>query len=306
MNSQKWPGTLTGAMVVAVLLTGCFAPTTTGGPPPLPTDQASGCSRGEPSILGVLRSTDHGATWISLGNACMPDSEVGAVDPTGLVVDGQIVLYFVDIVQLFQPVPQVLHRATSTDGVNFDMVQPAYTQPRTMVDPAVVRMRDGSFRLYVPSDQEGLVSAVSSDGLAFTREGIVGSVEGGMPGALLLPDGAVRLFTCGDGIASYISSDGFNFTRESGLRIQPDPNMMVDNPQPIQLSDGSYLMVFSSHPAERSGQPDPWTFTETRLATSTDGFNWTVNPTVIGYGGTSCVVEMPDGALYVYYVNGNP
>jgi hypothetical protein len=121
-----------------------------------------------------------------------------------------------------------------------------------------------------------------------------------------LPDNAVRLFTCGDGIASFISSDGLNFTRESGLRIQPDTNMMIDNPQPIQLNDGSYLMLFSIHPADRSGQVDPWTFTETHFATSTDGFDWTVNPTVIGYGGTSCAVEMPDGTLYVYYVNGNP
>jgi hypothetical protein len=65
-------------------------------------------------------------------------------------------------------------------------------------------------------------------------------------------------------------------------------------------------MLFSVHPTDRSGQVDPWTFTETHFATSTDGFDWTVNPTVIGYGGTSCAVEMPDGTLYVYYVNGNP
>jgi hypothetical protein len=306
-----------GALLVLVLLTGCFAPTTTGAPPPAPpgqpsaqsgqpTVQASTCSRGEPSILGVLRSTDHGATWTSLGNACLPDASIGAVDPTGFVVDGQIVLYFVDIVHLNQPVPQVLYRATSTDGVHFETLQPAYTQPRTMVDPSVVRMADGAFRVYVPSDQEGIISAVSNDGLSFAPEDGVRFTEGGMPGALLLPDGRVRVFLCGEAITSFISNDGLNFTRESGVRIQPDANMMVDNPQPIRLNDGSYLMLFSVHPTDRSGQPDPWTFTETRFATSTDGLNWTVNPTIIGYGGTSCAVEMPDGTLYVYYVNGNP
>jgi len=51
------------------------------------------------------------------------------------------------------------------------------------------------------------------------------------------------------------------------------------------------------------GNPSPWTYTEIRLATSTDGFNWVVNPAVIGYGGTSCIVETPDGRLLIYYVN---
>jgi hypothetical protein len=40
---------------------------------------------------------------------------------------------------------------------------------------------------------------------------------------------------------------------------------------------------------------------EIHLATSADGFNWTPDPTIIGYGGTSCVVEAPDGTLYIYY-----
>jgi hypothetical protein len=50
-------------------------------------------------------------------------------------------------------------------------------------------------------------------------------------------------------------------------------------------------------------QPNPWTFTEIHLATSADGLNWAPNPAIIGYGGTSCIVEMPDGTLFVYFVN---
>ncbi len=41
------------------------------------------------------------------------------------------------------------------------------------------------------------------------------------------------------------------------------------------------------------------------LATSTDGYTWTTNSTVIGLGGTSCVVETADGTLWIYYVNSN-
>jgi hypothetical protein len=200
----------------------------------------------------------------------------------------------VDIKYLNRPVPQIIYRATSIDGLNFDTPQPAYDQPITMVDIFVLPMPDGSSRMYIPSDQEGIISAVSNDGIKFSREGGVRSKGGGMPGALLLPDNRVRLFLAGNG------------TPENGVRIPASPNTIVDNPQPIRLADGSYLMLFSIHDKKYEGQGDPWDFTEIRLATSMDGFLWTVKPKVIGYGGTSCVVEMPDGTLYIYYVNDNP
>lgn len=289
--------------VVVLFLTGCASPTI---PHVQPTGQASTCGGRKLSILGVLRSTDHGATWTSLGNACMSESTIGAVDPTGLVFNGRVVLYVVDIESLGHPTPQIIYRTTSVDGVNFDQPQPSYTQTRGMVDPFVLGMPGGFFRLYAPSDGEGIVSAVSSDGLVFMREDGVRTTVGGMPGALLLPDNRVRLFLSSGGITSMISGDGLNFTEESGVRIPAPTNTIVDNPQPIHLADGSYLMLFSVHDIEHHGQPAPWDFTEIRLATSTDGLDWTVNPSVIGYGGTSCVVEIPDGTLYLYYVNRDP
>jgi hypothetical protein len=128
------------------------------------------------------------------------------------MMDGRIVLYFVDFGSLNLPVPKILYRTSSKDGVDFDKPQPAYTQTRTIVDPFVLRMSDGSFRMYAPSDQEGIISAVSRDGLVFTRENGVRMTIGGMPGALLLPDNRVRMFLAGNGIMSMISSDGLNFT----------------------------------------------------------------------------------------------
>lgn len=260
--------------------------------------------------LGVLRSTDHGMTWTSLGQAHIQNLSVCPVDPTGFTVDGHIVLYFVDFDHLNQPVPQSIYRATSADGVNFDTPQPVYTQPLTMVDPFVLPIPGGLFRLYVPSEQEGIISAVSNDGLTFTPEnGVrVGFGEGGMPGALLLPDNRVRLFLNAEkdgqqGIFSMISDDGLNFTAESGMRIPASAGVIVDDAQPIRLLDGSYLMLYQMLDAEDMDQPAPWTYTQLRLATSGDALNWTVNPTVIGYGGTSCIVETAGGTLFIYYVN---
>jgi hypothetical protein len=117
------------------------------------------------------------------------------VDPTALVVDRRIVLYFVDLGHLNQPVPQSIYRITSVDGVNFDTPQPAYTQPQTMVDPFVLHLPNGSYRLYVPSEQTMMISAVSADSVTFTLEE-TGSLKNlfGMPGLLLLPDNKIRFF----------------------------------------------------------------------------------------------------------------
>jgi hypothetical protein len=260
--------------------------------------------------LGVLRSTDHGATWASLGQAHMQNSNAWPVDPTGFTVNGHIVLYFVDFGHLNQAVPQTLYRAASVDGVNFDTPQPVYTQAATIVDPFVLPMPGGLFRAYIPSEQEGIISAVSNSGLTFTREnGIrVTFGEGGMPGALLLPDNRVRLFLNGsndgqDGIFSMISDDGLNFTVEGGMRIPAPAGFIVNDAQPIRLLDGSYLMLYQMLNVSMADQPAPWTYTELRLATSGDALNWTADPRVIGYGGTSCIVETADGTLFIYYVN---
>lgn len=262
--------------------------------------------------LGVLRSTDHGATWVSLGNACMQGSAVHAVDPAGLVVDGKVVLFVVDFDHLNQSVPQTIYRTTSTDGVSFTTPAPVYAQPRTMVDPTVVRLADGSYRMYVTSDGEGIISATSADGLVFTREAGVrlGFGAGGMIGGLLLPDQRLRFFLNGtpveggpEGIFSMISTDGLVLAPESGFRITPSTGRQAVDACPVRLDDGSYLMSYEVFDDGMMDHPDPWTFTEIHLATSADGFDWTPTGGVIGHGGTQTLVEMPDGTLLIYFVN---
>jgi hypothetical protein len=229
------------------------------------------------------------------------------VDPTALVINGNIVLYFLDMATLTNDesitTPRIIYRATTVDGVNFDKPQPAFTQTHNIVDPSVVRMPDGSFRLYVASDPEGIISATSTDGLVFTLENGVRSTAGAMPGALLLPDNRVRLFLAGgiegqNGIFSQISNDGLTFTNESGIRILAPADTITDNPQPIRLADGSYLLLYQNIGIKDVGNPPK---NEIHLATSADGFNWTANPTVIEHGGTTCVIEASDGTLYIYF-----
>jgi hypothetical protein len=271
-----------------------------------PTGQPNPCPKDDLSLIGVLRSTDHGGTWTSLGEACVKDlHNLLPVDLTGFAVKDHIVLYSVDLLSIDKSVPHSLYRITSTDGVNFDAPQPAYTQPVALVDPYVLPLADGSFRLYVPSGDEGMLTAVSRDGFNFAQVDFLkengGRMPGGgMPGAILLPDGRVRMFLSSQGgIWSKVSNDGLTFTKESGMRIPGPANLITDNPEPIRLRNGSYLMLYQIQAPKEAGRPE-WV-KDIHLATSADGYNWISNPAVIGAGGTSCVVEAADGTLYIYY-----
>jgi hypothetical protein len=251
--------------------------------------------------VGVLRSTDHGASWTSVGNARFDNIGPVPVDPTALLVDGRIVLYFVDFLNLDRG---VLYRTSSKDGVRFDEPEPVYDHGANMMDPFVLRLADGTLRMYASQEPVGIISATSRDGTTFTSDnGVRASGMGGMAGALLLPDGRVRLFLDGvpltKGIDSMISDDALNFTLEGGLRIAMPPDYMtINNPQPIHLAEGGYVMLYQTQDKQHEGREE-WQ-AELHLATSEDGFVWNPNPKILGYGGTSCIIEKPNGALFMY------
>jgi hypothetical protein len=191
---------------------GCSAPRATATLPPLATVSggptrpgipANTCRGDELSPTGVLRSTDHGATWTNLGRICMHDPSILSVDFTAIPWNGGVALYFIDMKLLHQPasVQRILYRATTMDGVNFDKPQAVVTAPVDMFDPAVIRTPDGRVRLYVPMldvpQNMGVASFISDDGLHFTRENGSRNANGSMPGALVLEDRRVRIFTGG-------------------------------------------------------------------------------------------------------------
>lgn len=149
------------------------------------------------------------------------------------------------------------------------------------------------------------VSAIREN-VTETLQGETDSGTGGTPGALVLADHRIRMFAGNvvgpnqAGITSMISDDGLNFVAESGLRIAAAslrPTDMPYDPSPIHLVGGGYLMAFMINPTE----PSIATGGQYRLATSDDGFTWTVNPKVFAEGGTSCPVETSDGTLLFYY-----
>jgi hypothetical protein len=260
--------------------------------------------------IGVLRSTDGGATWTALGDACFHALELVPVDPSPVADESGITLYFLDLHSLGQEgIPRQIYRSTSKDGVAWSAPEVVFGFGENITDPYVLRLADGSYRMYLmhPVEPADIISAWSSDGRSFTLEAGARTTAGAIPGAVLLPDGRVRLFVAGDprGITSLISEDGLNFSAEEGVRI-PAGGARTTDPHPIALDGGGYLMVYDVQPRPDTDYPDEPTrlnAIEIHLARSDDALTWTVDPTPIAFGSVPSVVETSDGTLFLFYVD---
>src|SRR3989344_4696201 len=173
--------------------------------------------------------------------------------------DGRVRLYYCENSGILS--------AISNDGLTFTKEQGVRISPGTgfelqVCDPTMVDLLDGKMRMYykgADSQNAGpgqsihkIYSAISSDGLTFTKEGLrIDSETSGdngwasVPDAIILPDGRVRIYyvTAAEmehGIGSAISSDGLNFVKEAGLRV---PNLV--DPALIKI-DGKYILFAAS------------------------------------------------------------
>jgi hypothetical protein len=254
--------------------------------------------------IGVRRSTDGGASWTFLGHACFHAPSLNPVDPSPLLVEGGVALYFFDLASLQAQGLKVVYRATTEDGVEFHPPVGAFGIGEPITDPFVLQMPNLTYRMYMNSSR-GILSGSSTNGLSFAPDDGVRTTAGGVPGALLLPDSRVRLFLCGQwqgqsGIFSLIGNDGLTFGPEAGMRVPVMGNVtLVADPHPIRLHTGSFLMAYKIIPAGGQTPQDDLV----RLARSADGLNWILDPGSIVRGSVPGLVEMPDGTLFLYYVD---
>ena len=230
--------------------------------------------------------------------------------------------------------PDGIFSGISEDGLNFTKengVRLSGTgipgDPECQVHGAtVVRLDDGSYRMYYVADNGGggpgygihrIYSAISSDGLNFTREGVRIESEGtsdngwaSVPEIVRTFDGKYRLYYCSGGaesIASAISDDGLNFTREYGPGVGDGTGVYGADPAVCKLPDDTYWMFFASP----GGPMPPW-YLEKGIysARSADGVNFTKDPEVrVSPGGVDdslntydpTVIALPDGRFRMYY-----
>jgi hypothetical protein len=286
--------------LVVVILAGCR-----GGEPPCGEDEYSaGFER-----IGVLRSRDRGASWTFLGDACFHAPDMIPVDPSPIASGSGVALYFLDLLTLNQQTGEgrVIYRAESSDGLEFSQPEPVFVFGENITDPYIVQLAGGAYRMYLMHliEPPDIISATSRDGRGFALDEGYRTQEGAIPGALLLPDGRVRLFVAGDprGITSLISPDGLTFTTEDGVRV-PAEGIRTTDPHPVQLQAGGYVMVYTVHrEGTYADEQARLAAIEIHIASSADAVNWTANATPIAYGSVPALVETADGTLYVYYVD---
>lgn len=171
----------------------------------------------------------------------------------------------------------------------------------------VIKLSDGRYRMYYCGG--GIVSAISSDGLSFTKEtgtrlaavGPLGNDESVVcdPSVIQLTDGRFRMYykggTSGSGpgqsvqkIYSAISSDGLTFQRE-GLAIDStqQDDSFASVPEAIRLSNGSTRVYFVSDGA--------YVGHGIVSATSSDGLTFTRDTTKVVAFVDPAITTLPDG-----------
>lgn len=183
-------------------------------------------------------------------------------DPTIVdLPDGTIRMYYKGATGAGGPGKAVheVFSAVSSDGLNFQKEGLRIDSKKTGDDgwasvPEAVRLSDGRVRIYYVSDAasvgHGIVSAISSDGLNFTKEEtkLTGFVD---PAVIILSDGQYLLLAksfMGKGIYSFVSNDGIDFENQRLVLAEEsyDPSI-------IQLDNDTYRVFYGGQePVTRS------------------------------------------------------
>lgn len=216
--------------------------------------------------------------------------------------------------------------ATSSDGINW-VQDPGIRinnngsyDNRYAYAPDIIELPDGTYRMYYTGLVWGgygtyyILSAVSSDGLTWTKEGGIRihpppNVTSG--DTIILSGGTYRMYYSVPGgtsggamIISAVSSDGLTWIKESGIRV--DNGGIYDfwgaaGPHIVELPDGTYRMYYNGYDGAAG---------HILSAVSSDGLTWTKEVgVVITAGGTydsqsahsPNILELSGGAYRMYY-----
>jgi hypothetical protein len=219
----------------------------------------------------------------------------------------------------------------SDDGIAFTQEDGYRFSGDDATVPFVIILPDGRFRMYCTDRSitigtdgaRAVISAISDDGLNFTREpgdrltySGTGEETGGIYGSavILLPDGTYRMYYQGREplynvarILSAVSSDGLSWTRESGVRLDPRDlcpvSYAIGGPLPYLDGNGVFHLFVSGNVCEGLGGLD--LIFGIFDATSSDGLTFSVpkSPMVQGYYEGS---NYKGNATDPYYTPGNP
>lgn len=253
--------------------------------------------------------------------------------PASLVLLGLVILSGCATTNQTTPTPAATATpAASTASATGAWKNGAVILPGYAADADAVALPDGRYRLYYGVAPEGAVngqlpiqSAISTDGVNWTKEEGTRIADGVFPDVLALPDGTWRMyFQFRREIHSATSRDGLNWITEPGVRLPNDgqEGLNLENvaaPTTLRLSDGTYLMVYRG---TAPGKYLPQSMSDTTgylfSATSSDGLAFTKQGMVLDSRNTTFqgMLDGPDlvawdggeirlyfwSAMGVYYV----
>lgn len=203
--------------------------------------------------ISMAKSTD-GINWSEKQTIILvgKKNKGAAVDPSVVELpDGRIRMYFFGSeITTGDPAKQEgdhkIYSAISSDGINFNVEQVNFQLP-SITDPEVVQVRD-EWLMFLSRGRETLLTR-SNNGLNFTLDKNFSLQIGGVPGAVVLPSGKIRIFACSGGIVSVTFDPKSNQPpiQDSGTRIQGTQGIIVADPAPIMRMDGSYYLIFKKN-----------------------------------------------------------
>jgi len=192
-------------------------------------------------VISVALSHD-GVSWIYKkvtiqGEVAGSQSGPSAVDPDiVLLSDGRYRLFYMYAGKIYSAISNYGINFVKEDGVRFQ--EGGYT----WMDPDVAKMGD-VWRMFtwrqITDITNEVVSAISSDGLSFTKENILTNV-GNISCTIPAENGYRMYYVEGGGISSTFSTDGRNWVSE-GLRLDS-----VADPTVIRLPNGTYKMFYKT------------------------------------------------------------
>lgn len=194
--------------------------------------------------ISLLISKDNGKSWTepeAVKINGIKETNAAPVDPSIVQLeDGRLRLYFYAMVKA-PPRPDSTHKfysAISTDGRNFTVEDGVRFEAANITDPEVI-FADGEWLMFISHGEESWL-ARSPDGLNFKRDEKVIFRGGGVPGALPLADGRVRVFLCGRGgiLSALFDPQTSEIIAEDGIRAE-----RAADPSIYRRHDATYAII---------------------------------------------------------------
>ncbi|MCB9742932.1 MAG: hypothetical protein H6741_05475 [Alphaproteobacteria bacterium] len=193
--------------------------------------------------------------------------EAQGLDPEGLIVDPHVSalggaryrLYFIYQPRELDPGARLrneVRSALSSDDGDTWVVEPGVRVSGGAVDPDVVPLPEGGWRMYLTEGAMTVTSAVSQDGLSWTAEPGARFQGGGVTSTLQVDDAWWMYFHTPGGIARASSLDGQRFDAPSDALLRPEGEEWgVESPSVLKLGD-TWWMVGSSYARSALDDPD--------------------------------------------------